>query len=108
MAGDPYFFLRKFFSSARSCEGVKKVGLFMFKIPDFSLEPCLCKQAGLDLKFLHEKISIPVHLYRKTFAIFAWLYSALSIAPEHLKFTFESIRHSGVMLEYIISRRFQD
>ena len=42
----------------------------MFKIPDFSLAPRLCKQAGLDL-VLRDKISIPVHLYRETFAIFA-------------------------------------
>ena len=37
----------------------------MFKIPDFPLAPGRCKQAGLDW-FLHEKISIPVHLYRET------------------------------------------
>ena len=37
----------------------------MFKIPDFSLAPCLCKQAGLDLGFASKEwlISIPVHLY---------------------------------------------
>ena len=44
----PPFFSESLFSSTSSCEGVKKVGLFMFKIPDFSLAPCLCKQAGLD------------------------------------------------------------
>ena len=45
----PTFFSVSLFSSTRSCEGVKKVGLLMFKIPDFSLAPRLCKQAGLDL-----------------------------------------------------------
>ena len=46
----PTFFSEGLFSSTSSCEGVKKkVALFMFKIPDFSLAPCLCKQAGLDL-----------------------------------------------------------
>ena len=49
MAGDPHFFSVSLFSSTSSCEGVKKIGLFMFKIPDFSLAPRLCQQAGLDL-----------------------------------------------------------
>ena len=30
-------------------EELKKIRVFMFKIPDFSLVPRLCKQAGLDL-----------------------------------------------------------
>ena len=32
--------------------------------------------------FLHEEISIPVHLYRETFAILTQLFAALRITPE--------------------------
>ena len=45
----PTFFSVSLFSSTCSCGRVKKIEVFMFKIPDFSLAPGLCKQAGLDL-----------------------------------------------------------
>ena len=53
------FFSVSLFSSTSSCEVVKKVGLFIFKIPDFSLAPCLCKQAGLDLSFCMKRSRSP-------------------------------------------------
>ena len=31
----------------------------MFKIPDFSIAPCLCKQAGLDLSFCMKRSRSP-------------------------------------------------
>ena len=49
MAGDPNFFLRNFVQLNLFLRKRKKIGVFMFKIPDFSLVPRLCKQAGLDL-----------------------------------------------------------
>ena len=45
----PTFFSKNVFSWTRSSGRVKKTGMLMFKIPDFSLAPRLCKQAGLDL-----------------------------------------------------------
>ena len=51
MACTQTLFSVNLFSSASSCDGVIKVGLFMYKIPDFSLAPCVCKQAGLDLVY---------------------------------------------------------
>ena len=44
----PTFFLKNVFSWTRS-SGRVKIRMFMFKIPDFSLAPGVCKQAGLDL-----------------------------------------------------------
>ena len=44
----PTFFLKNVFSWTRS-SGRVKIRMFMFKIPDFSLAPRLCKQASLDL-----------------------------------------------------------
>ena len=44
----PTFFSESLFSLTCSCGRVKKIGVFMFKIPDFSLAPRLCKQADLD------------------------------------------------------------
>ena len=49
MAGDPNFFLRKFVKLNLFLRKSKKNGVFMFKIPDFSLAARLSKQAGLDL-----------------------------------------------------------
>ena len=45
----PTFFSVSLFSSTCSCGRVKKIKVFMFKIPDFSLAPRPCKQAGLHL-----------------------------------------------------------
>ena len=42
----PIFFSISLFSSTCSCGEVKEIEVFMFKIPDFSLAPCLL--AGLD------------------------------------------------------------
>ena len=49
MAGDPKFFLQNLFSWTCSSGRVKKIQMLMFKIPDFSLAPRLCKQAGLNI-----------------------------------------------------------
>ena len=43
----PIFFFKNMFSWTRSSGRVKIIRMFMFKIPDFSLAPRLCKQAGL-------------------------------------------------------------
>ena len=63
----PTFFSVSLFSSTSFCEGVKKVGLFMFKIPDFPLAPCLCEQAGLDFvtawKYLDPRTRVSVDLH---------------------------------------------
>ena len=44
----PTFFSKNVFSWTCSSGRVKKIRMLMFKIPDFSLAPRLCKQAGLD------------------------------------------------------------
>ena len=49
MAGDPKYFLRKFVQLNLFLRRSKKIGVFMFKIPDFSLAPRQGKHAGLDL-----------------------------------------------------------
>ena len=62
-------------------EELKINRVFMFETPDFSLAPCLCKQADLDL-FMHEKISIPVSLYRGLYGRHSplWHYCSLRCA----------------------------
>ena len=40
----------------------------MFKIPDFSLAPRLCKQAGLDLVSAWSDLD-PLYLYRGLYAV---------------------------------------
>ena len=75
------FFSESLFSSTSSCEGVTKVGLFMFKIPDFSLVPCLCTQAGVDFVSAWKDLD-PRTLISGDRRHFASLYAALRIAPE--------------------------
>ena len=45
----PTFFSKNVFSWDRSSERVKTIRMLMFKIPEFSLAPRLCRKAGLDL-----------------------------------------------------------
>ena len=47
MAGYPNFFLRMFVQLNKFLRGVKKDGVLMFKVPDFSLAQRLCTQATL-------------------------------------------------------------
>ena len=57
----------------------------MFKIPDFSLAPRLCKSAALDIVSARKDID-PVHLlYRETFAILARLSLRCALRRSHLK-----------------------
>ena len=58
MAGNPNFFHRKFVQLnlflRRSLKNRGVSVTSMFKMPDFPLAPCLCKQAGSDLCFCME------------------------------------------------------
>ena len=78
----PTFFSVSLFSSTCSCGRVKKIEVFMFKIPDFSLAPRLCKQAGLDLIPAWKDLDPRTLGIGRPYAIFAWLCAALRIAPE--------------------------